>query len=317
MLRNRITNCLLFLTECENWKKRSVGDQATNSYYDVYDGNIWKDFDAFFQCPNNLALQLNVDWFQPFDHLTYSVGAMYITILNLSSTERYKLKNVLLVGLIPGPDEPKHDINAFLKPIVDDLLELWHRGIVVDLPVTGIATIKCALTCIACDIPAARKVSGFIGHSGCLGCSKCKKEFKSMDIGKLDYSGFDRNNWPSRSDQQHRNDVKRILSCTSKTEREKKESELGCRYSLLLDLPYFDPIRMTIIDPMHNLFLGTAKRFMAVRFDTGKLTKDDLITIQREITAISVPQSHNYRCYIYFHQEHLTQMVGNDFSTNL
>ena len=40
----------------------------------------------------------------------------------------------------------------------------------------------------------------------------------------------------------------------------KRQQELeGCRYSVLLDLPYFDPVRMTIIDPMHNLYLGTAK----------------------------------------------------------
>jgi hypothetical protein len=31
------------------------------------------------------------------------------------------------------------------------------------------------------------------------------------------------------------------------------------RYSVLIELPYFDPIKYTVIDPMHNLFLGTAK----------------------------------------------------------
>ena len=31
------------------------------------------------------------------------------------------------------------------------------------------------------------------------------------------------------------------------------------RYSCLLQLPYFDPVRMTILDPMHNFYLGTAK----------------------------------------------------------
>ena len=32
----------------------------------------------------------------------------------------------------------------------------------------------------------------------------------------------------------------------------------GVRYSELNRLPYFDPIRMTIIDPMHNILLGTS-----------------------------------------------------------
>lgn len=35
------------------------------------------------------------------------------------------------------------------------------------------------------------------------------------------------------------------------------ESQPGVRYSILMALPYFDPIRFTAIDSMHNLFLGT------------------------------------------------------------
>ena len=46
-----------------------------------------------------------------------------------------------------------------------------------------------------------------------------------------------------------------------KTEQAKEESRLGYRYSVLLNLPYFRPIEMLPIDPMHNLFLGTAKHF--------------------------------------------------------
>ena len=34
------------------------------------------------------------------------------------------------------------------------------------------------------------------------------------------------------------------------------ESETGVRYSVLLGLPYYDAIRMVLIDPIHNLFLG-------------------------------------------------------------
>ena len=37
----------------------------------------------------------------------------------------------------------------------------------------------------------------------------------------------------------------------------------GCRYSVLLSLPYFNPIRMLAIDPMHTLFLCVAKHFLS------------------------------------------------------
>ena len=62
-----------------------------------------------------------------------------------------------------------------------------------------------------------------------------------------------------RSNQKHRDDVEITLTCSSKSARKHKESELGCRYSSLLKLSYFDTVQMLTIDPMHNLYLGTAK----------------------------------------------------------
>ena len=36
---------------------------------------------------------------------------------------------------------------------------------------------KMALICVGCDIPASRKLCGFLGHSATAGCNKCKKKF--------------------------------------------------------------------------------------------------------------------------------------------
>ena len=45
-------------------------------------------------------------------------------------------------------------------------------------------------------------------------------------------------------------------NCTSKGDQESLESQFGTRYTVLSLLPYYDTIRMPIIDPMHNLFMG-------------------------------------------------------------
>ena len=89
---------------------------------DVYDGNVWKDIQrirgqSFLPDPFALGLTLNIDWFEPYKHLTYSVGVIYLTVMNLPRTMRYKRENVLLVRIIPGPHEPSHDINSFLMPL--------------------------------------------------------------------------------------------------------------------------------------------------------------------------------------------------------
>ena len=80
------------------------------------------------------------------------------------------------------------------------------------------------------------------------------------------------------------------MQCKTRTERTKAESNFGCRYSVLLDLPYFDPVRMLIIDPMHNLFLGSAKYFTQnILVNNAFLDNHKLEIIQKRLSSISVP----------------------------
>ena len=43
---------------------------------------------------------------------------------------------------------------------------------------------------------------------------------------------------------------------TNKNERDQLQSKYGTCYSVLIELPYFSPVRMEIVHPMHNLILG-------------------------------------------------------------
>ena len=40
---------------------------------------------------------------------------------------RQRQENVILVGVIPGPSEPKHDFNNYFDPYVQDLKK-WLKG---------------------------------------------------------------------------------------------------------------------------------------------------------------------------------------------
>ena len=278
-----------FSSHCEAWRTRKGNDELMS---DVYDGKIWNDFQEyngkpFLSQPYAYGLMLNIDWFKPYKHLEYSVGAIYLTIMNLPRQIRFKQENVLLIGLIPGPKEPKLSINSFLKPLVSELLDFFDG---VHMTINGKSqSVRCALLCVACDIPASRKVCGFLGHTAKFGCSKCLKEFPG-GVGEKDYSGFDLSKWPSRNNSQHRKNVHRILKCKTKTEQQNLESSLGCRYSALLDLPYFDPIRMVIIDPMHNLYLGTAKHVLKrLWHDNDLIDKKDYPLLQDCVDAVNVP----------------------------
>lgn len=77
--------------------------------------------------------------------------------------------------------------------------------------------------------------------------------------------------------------------CTSiESAAEKLASELGYRYTVLLELPYYASVEMCIIDPMHNLFLGTAKRVFTKWVEDDIITRTGLETIQTRINEISV-----------------------------
>ena len=95
------------------------------------------------------------------------------------------------------------------------------------------------MLCFASDIPAARKLCGFLGHSAKRGCSHCKKEFPGGFGEQKNYGGFDdRDEWPKRSSEQHRRDAYRVKNCKSENAAEKLASELGVRYTVLFELPY-------------------------------------------------------------------------------
>lgn len=280
-----------FFSACDDWRSRQV---STGTLVDIFDGKIWKDFQfvdhkPFLSQPGNLALMLNMDFFQPMKHVQYSLGAIYMTILNLPRGLRNKEENVILVGLIPGPREPEHDINSFLEPLVNDLLKLW-KGVNLDVhSYTSKKEIRCALVCVACDLPAGRKVCGFLHHSARLGCSRCWKEFPGS-VGTMDYSGFDRENWQLRSGSEHTRIASKLRKFNTKSDMEKSESKSGCRYSILLKLPYFDPPRMLVVDPMHNLFLGSAKHFVkSILLGKDVISQSDYDIVQQRVDSTVAP----------------------------
>lgn len=204
-----------------------------------------------------------------------------MTVLNLPYHCWFKRENTILLGIIPGPSEPSRDINQYLNPFVKELQE-FYAGITMN--VHGInepQTVRCLLLGIACDMPASKKACGFLSHSALFGCSKCYKEF-SGGVGQKDYSGFNRDSWTLRTNAEHCQHVREIQDATTVTLHNALESKSGCRYSVLLELSYFDPTRMVVVDPMHNLFLGTTKHIL-------KETPADIHSIQEVIDRIHVP----------------------------
>lgn len=155
---------------CEEWRNRTV---ENDKLCDVYDGKMWEHFEfdcmgePFLANSMNFLIILNCDWFQPFKHTQYSVGVLYLAAANLPRQIRFCRENIMVVGIIPGPSELSKNINSYLDPLVTDLKQLW-TGVTVKIDGRPTA-IRAALSCLACDVPAARKVGGYVGHNGNMG----------------------------------------------------------------------------------------------------------------------------------------------------
>ncbi|VDB92163.1 unnamed protein product [Peniophora sp. CBMAI 1063] len=207
-----------------------------------------------------LVFALNVDGFNPFQMKEAgrkaTSTAMYMVCLNLPPNVRYRVENMFLVGIIPGPNEPStFQINNILALLVYMLLEFWQDGVSYDqLPLhdDGVL-VRLALLLIVCDTPAARQVCGFGAHNHNFFCPFCLLKYPQRD-------NVDRSTWIPRSLEHYRDCSERWRQAKTQKERKSVYAESGVRYTALSELPYWNPFRMVVIDIMHALFEGNLKR---------------------------------------------------------
>ena len=117
---------------------------------------------------------------------------------------------------------------------------------------------------------------------GIEGCSKCLLTEKFGE--KPDYSNFYRKEWVPRTDEHHRQEAMKSYHSGEQIGIEKTS---GVRYSYLLELPYFNAPRMCVIDPMHNLVLGTSKMMVELWKFSNILTSVNFEAIQSKVVCPS------------------------------
>ena len=118
---------------------------------------------------------LVVDGFNPFRNMSfsYSIWPVVMTAYNLPSwlctKEPYKMLNLL----IPSPNDPGKDIDVFLRPLVDELKELWDEGLVVhDAALKTSFRMWVMLLMTVNNFPVRNSLSGWSGQRY-LACPSC------------------------------------------------------------------------------------------------------------------------------------------------
>lgn len=89
--------------------------------------------------------------------------------------------------------------------------------------------------------------------------------------------------------QEHKRYGNEWLHCKNKEEQIKIQQEYGARFSELFLLPYFDPVEMHVIDPMHNLMLGVSKHAFKTWVELGYLTEEKLVVVDKRMRELKTP----------------------------
>ena len=97
------------------------------------DGSQWRKIDRVFpkfsDDARNLRFGLSTDGFNPFGEQSSSHSTWHVTlcIYNLPPWLCMKRKFIMMPMLIQGPTQPGNDIVVYLRPLVEELLQLWRE----------------------------------------------------------------------------------------------------------------------------------------------------------------------------------------------
>lgn len=230
---------------------------------DIWDSPVFKNFREedgthFFRKHGDearFAFSLGADSWHPLHNLEakqlMSATAIYLVLLNLPEDQRYKHKNMYLAGVIPGPGKPSlEQINHVLTLVVKELSEFW-KGVYFTRTAKFLdgRFSKGALIPLVCDMPAARQIAGLGSVNSKFFCTFCLLTIQEIE-------NLDKSSWPKRRVYEQLVWAKQWKECSSERERESLFKLHGVRWSVLLDLPYWNPILFSVVDQMHAAYLG-------------------------------------------------------------
>ncbi|XP_037469296.1 uncharacterized protein LOC119341526, partial [Triticum dicoccoides] len=153
------------------------------------DGTQWRKIDREFKDfaadARNIRFGLSTNGMNPFGEQSSSHSTWPVTlcIYNLPPWLCMKRKFIMMPVLIQGPKQPGNDIDVYLRPLVDELLQLWGRpGVRVwDEHKKEEFNLRALLFLTINDWPALSNLSG-LSNKGYNACTHCLHETESVHL---------------------------------------------------------------------------------------------------------------------------------------
>ncbi|KAL5634296.1 hypothetical protein ACGC1H_006190 [Rhizoctonia solani] len=210
----------------------------------------------YFSRRRDIAYMVMLDGVQLFKQPTNQKSSCWPIMaqnLNLSASQRAKLRNLIPLGVIPGPNQPK-DFDSFLVPFVEEALEQARGVETYDVTTGKKFTLRAHPVIISGDMQVIKHVTQMKGPNGklpCRGCEisgiyhTCRRKYYipltnpidkpdaipddrwNPDAGPNEYTGFDPLNLPLRTARRIDKQLDKIDAATTKTKREELETKFG------------------------------------------------------------------------------------------
>ena len=152
------------------------------------DGEAWKRFNSvhpdFSAESRNVRHGLCTDGFNPFGSFAapYFYWPVILTVYNLPSGMCIRLEFMFLSTVIPGPSSPGRNIDVCLRPLIDELAQLWSSGaLTYDISRKQNFLMRATLMWTINDFPAYGMLSGWSTH-GKLACPYYMENNKAFTL---------------------------------------------------------------------------------------------------------------------------------------
>jgi hypothetical protein len=150
-------------------RKKAESDRESGLRSDYWSGDFHHELmhsKNLFRDETDMAFIASSDGVKVFkSRRSFTIWPILLICMNLPPNERFKRRNLLVVGFVPGPTEP-HNLNSFLYPLIQEFLTL-DKGVKAWNGYRGIDfTLKAYICLVTGDMLGRAKLQCFKGNRG-------------------------------------------------------------------------------------------------------------------------------------------------------
>ena len=264
-------------------QEQAAPGEPPGLYDDIFCGDAYRNLvDDGLVTEYDSVLMLSIDGAQLY-HSKQSDCWIYIWIVvDLAPDKRYKIRNILPGGVIPGPERPGN-LDSFLFPGMAHVSALQREGLRIwDACYQRHAVSFIFLLLVLADTIAMTQLSGSVGHHGRKGCrllcgfpGRNKVEGSHYYPALLRPNGFETHRRSSHPDvdvhalpvpnpDEYRSDLFYVIAARSKRRYQKRRYKTGIGKPSIFDaIPRILPLPTCFAgDLMHQPLINLAALFL-------------------------------------------------------